>query len=128
MSRAPPDRGNFGSGPAGAAVAYLGAAWVVLQVVDSLDSLLGLPPPLVRAALALLLVGLPVVVVTAQVQSRTDTAVDEERGWASGLLGLFTWKNALLGGVAVFALWGRTWSGTRRRSGSTARARPSAGS
>ncbi len=49
---------------------YLVASWAVLQVVDTLVGTLGLPdwfPPL---ALALLLVGLPIVLATAFVGER----------------------------------------------------------
>lgn len=96
-----PDR--FGSGPAGVALAYVGASWVLIQVVESFDQLLdGLPDSLIRGALVLLLVGFPIVVTTAWVQQRSGRA----RVTASGALGFFTWRNAALGGVGALALWG----------------------
>ena len=90
---------------------YLVASWAVLQVVDTLVGTLGLPewfPPL---ALALLLVGLPIVLATAFVQEGvsgregvdTDIIAPADASPASGL---FTWRNALGGGVLAFALWG----------------------
>lgn len=94
---------RFGSGPAGVALAYVGASWVLIQVVESFDQLLdGLPDSLIRGALVLLVVGFPVVVTTAWVQQRSG----RERVSAAGLLGLFTWRNAALGGVGALALWG----------------------
>ncbi|MEJ2541752.1 MAG: hypothetical protein P8188_17600, partial [Gemmatimonadota bacterium] len=48
---------------------YVVASWVVLQVVDTLTSVLRLPDWLPPLALVLLLVGLPIVLATAFVQS-----------------------------------------------------------
>ncbi|HSM09666.1 MAG TPA: tetratricopeptide repeat protein [Gemmatimonadota bacterium] len=95
---------------------YLGASWVVLQVVDTLNSTVGMPEWVVTSSFVLLAVGLPIVMTTAFVQ----------RGWAGGWRGrggaetdtsaastdesrrrrLFSWRNALLGGVGAFALLG----------------------
>lgn len=90
---------------------YLGASWLVLQVVDTLNSTVGMPEWVISAAFVLLLIGLPIVMVTAFVQ----------RGWAGGWTGadaseieaaqtrrrrLWSWRNALLGGVGAFALLG----------------------
>lgn len=99
----PPGSDRFGSGPAGVALAYVGVSWVLIQVVESFDQLLdGLPDSLIRGALVLLVVGFPVVVTTAWVQQRRDRASVS----ASGALALFTWRNALFGGVGALALWG----------------------
>lgn len=90
---------------------YLGSSWVVLQVVDTLNSTVGMPGWVIRAAFILLIIGLPIVMVTAFVQ----------RGWAGGWAGrtdsdaggvaarrrrLWSWRNAFFGGVGAFALLG----------------------
>ena len=49
--------------------AYVVAAWFVLQVVDTLTSVLQLPDWFPSLALVLLLVGFPIVLATAFVQS-----------------------------------------------------------
>ncbi|MCG8468283.1 MAG: hypothetical protein MJB57_08745 [Gemmatimonadetes bacterium] len=100
---------------------YLGASWVVLQIVDTLAGALGLPDWSASFALFLLILGLPVVLATAFVQEGMSTKEAEARSQslaevdeappppAPGLEGrhkLFTWKNALLGGAAAFALLG----------------------
>jgi TolB-like protein/Tfp pilus assembly protein PilF len=113
---------------------YLVASWFILQVIDTLTSVLQLPDWFPPMALVLLLVGLPVVLATAFVQSGF-TARDghlpvdphaPEGGDASGSDGaggrtttswgglhrLLTWRNAIAGGVLAFALWGvvaATW-------------------
>ncbi|MGD8497115.1 MAG: tetratricopeptide repeat protein, partial [Gemmatimonadales bacterium] len=82
---------------------YLGGSWLVLQVVDTLNSTVGMPAWAVKASFVLLAVGLPIVMTTAFVQ----------RGWTGGRVAgagdgrrLFSWRNALLGGVGAFALLG----------------------
>jgi serine/threonine-protein kinase len=99
---------------------YVVGSWLVLQVVDTLAGALNLPdwaPPL---ALFLLIIGLPVVLATAVIQgvgpptSEADGEVagpDVARPPASGAevdaeRQLFTWRNAILGGVVAFAIWG----------------------
>jgi serine/threonine-protein kinase len=111
---------------------YVVGSWLVLQVVDTLAGALNLPdwaPPL---ALFLLIIGLPIVLATAVIQgigpatSGTDAGTDagtdrEADGVAAQKIGgqraseaqgseaerqLFTWRNAILGGVVAFALWG----------------------
>lgn len=87
---------------------YLGGSWLALQVVDTLNSTLGMPEWVIKAAFALLLIGLPIILVTAFVQ----------RGWRGGTQGdadpvsagrrgqVWSWRNAILGGVGAFALLG----------------------
>jgi len=97
---------------------YLGASWVVLQVVDTLNSTVGIPEWVMKASFVLLGIGLPIVMTTAFVQ----------RGWTGGWRGrvaaaadpdavaeipdgrrrrrLFSWRNALLGGAGAFMLLG----------------------
>lgn len=96
---------------------YLTGSWVVLQVVDTLNSVLGIPEWVVKASVALLAVGLPLVLVTAFVQRgwkrRTGVAAAASPEHRPGP---FTWKNVLWGGVAAFALLGigtTVWVGMR---------------
>ena len=94
---------------------YLVASWAVLQVVDTLGGALNLPDWFPSFALALLIVGLPIVLATAFVQEggpgreTGDVNVDGAPTSAlppGGASGLFTWRNAILGGVGAFALLG----------------------
>lgn len=109
---------------------YVGVSWVVLQVVQTLTEGLGLPDWVVPFAVILLLLGLPIVLVTAFVQggargaaaARADAdpppeplepaepadapAPEDGRGSATARARLFSWRNALLGGAAAFALLG----------------------
>ena len=94
---------------------YIGASWVVLQVVDVVKDNMGLPDWVFPFAVVLLLIGLPVVLVTAMIQGRpaapgfeptgstpsqTATQTDSELSPRR----LFTWRNALIGGAAAFVL------------------------
>ena len=110
---------------------YVVASWVALQVVDVLADNFGLPDWFPALALGLLVVGLPVVVATALIQepapeedgtarrveddpARDDTPATRARGSAEGGDGwarLFTWRNAILGGLAALALWGLVAAG-----------------
>ena len=98
---------------------YVGASWVVLEAADVMVTRLALPEWVYGAAIVLLLVGLPIVLATAFVQegaplvSRRDptllpgaAAVTAETQPPRGASRLFTWRNAILGGVLAFALWG----------------------
>jgi tetratricopeptide (TPR) repeat protein len=103
----------------GVLAVYLGASWVVLQIVDVVKQNLGLPDWVFPFALLLLLIGLPIILATAFLQGRPPTASEEEAaaisevsvrsdpGTASAGISpsgrhLFTWKNALLGGGLAF--------------------------
>lgn len=101
---------------------YIVVAWIALQVVDVLASNFGLPPWFPAMALALLILGLPVVLATAFVQegvvrSGTDApggTVETEgddlepatAGRTAARHGFFTWRNAVIAGGSAFALWG----------------------
>lgn len=105
---------------------YVVASWFVLQVVDTLTSVLRLPDWFPSFALVLLLVGLPIVLATAFVQvgfkgrrglppvgspgsSAPEAVPSEDAPKPHGrpsVRALFTWRKALGGGVLAFALWG----------------------
>ena len=102
------------------AAVYLGASWVTLQIIDTLQGLLSLPDWVGPVAVLLLLVGLLVVLATAWVQSLPQTTAAEEAGtvptdWEvdagdvleslrRGRLPHLTWGRAILGGVVALSL------------------------
>ncbi|MGD2152404.1 MAG: tetratricopeptide repeat protein [Gemmatimonadales bacterium] len=90
---------------------YLVGSWIALQVVDVLANNFDMPAWFPRFTLALLVIGLPVVLITSLVQRRLtwragDAAPQEAAAAAGGGARLFTWQNAILGGLIAFALWG----------------------
>jgi len=68
---------------------YLAGSWIVFEGVATVTEALSLPGWLPRAALALIATGLPVVAAAALLRRRA---------------GLFTLRNALIAGVAAFAV------------------------
>jgi formylglycine-generating enzyme required for sulfatase activity/dienelactone hydrolase len=122
---------------------YLVASWAVLGAVDTLGGALNLPEWFPSVALAFLVVGLPVVLATAFVQERgsrttlTETTAeaveapdakggDRPQGRPTGVSRLLTWRNATLGGVGAFALWGVLTAGWLIFAGGTLGATDSA--
>ncbi len=100
---------------------YLGASYAILEAVDLFIARLGLPDWVFQTALVLLLIGLPIITITASIQAggKAQTRADPTLVTAgargddqtarlhhSGLRRLFTWRNALLGGVLAFTLLG----------------------
>ncbi|MEJ2204670.1 MAG: tetratricopeptide repeat protein [Gemmatimonadota bacterium] len=95
---------------------YLVGGWAVLQVVDTLASVLQLPDWAPSMALFLIIIGLPIVLATAVIQGRSgpsgvEIPAEAASGGTTATAGppgrdLFSWRNALGGGVAAFALWG----------------------
>ena len=104
---------------------YLGGSWVVLQVVDYMTGIAGLPEWTPSFAFILLLIGLPIVTATAFVQEgmpgfrgdyrdevdpnalegRTPEEVFKDReSHPMRQVRLFTWRNAILGGVGAGTL------------------------
>ncbi len=106
-------------------------SWGVLQVVEVVTESVGLPDWTPGMAFVLLLIGLPIVVATAFVQEgmpgqeeeaveeADETAGRENLADGTGSLDLpsprppkiqrlLTWRNAVIGGVAAFALLGFT--------------------
>jgi serine/threonine-protein kinase len=82
---------------------YLACSWIVIQVVATFVEQLLLPGWVFPGALILLALGLPIVLVTAFLQRGFHSDSAEA---ATGSARLFTWRNAIAGGVGVFALWG----------------------
>ncbi|HUF12368.1 MAG TPA: tetratricopeptide repeat protein [Longimicrobiales bacterium] len=104
---------------------YVGGSWIALEVAGELTENFGLPEWFPAFALALLVIGLPVVLATAFVQEGPPRALTPEVGQASApavsgegpgrpdaapangaAASLFTWRNAILGGVVAFGIWG----------------------
>ena len=91
---------------------YAAGSWVVLQVVDVLAQNSGLPSWVFNLALILLVIGLPIVGATAYLHGLgglTGGAAESDaatQGTPSSPRQLFTWKNAITGGLAAMALWG----------------------
>ncbi len=94
---------------------YLVASWAVLQVVDTIGGALNLPDWFPSFAFALLIIGLPIVLATAFVQEGVsgggETHTDSAASAAAPGSSLFTWSNALTGGVLAFALLGFVGTG-----------------
>jgi eukaryotic-like serine/threonine-protein kinase len=103
---------------------YLFASWVALQVVDAVTGSAGLPHWVPGLTLVLLTIGLPIVLATAFVQEGPGTALPPPDSLAEGTGSLdlpttrpgagrrvFTWRNAVLGGMAAFALLGLVTAG-----------------
>ena len=93
---------------------YLVAGWLAFEVVQGLTEGLGLPEWFPPFAVVLLIIGLPVVLATAIMQEGPPgsgaegaaTSPTPIPGRARSAGSLFTWRNAILGGVGAFALWG----------------------
>jgi TolB-like protein/Tfp pilus assembly protein PilF len=91
---------------------YLVGSWIALQVVDVLANNFDMPAWFPRFTLALLAIGLPIVLVTSLVQKRLTRwaagAADSvaEHTVPAGSERVFTWRNAILGGLIAFAFWG----------------------
>ena len=96
---------------------YLLGSWFMYEVVQGLTEGLGLPEWFPALAVVLLLIGLPIVVATAFIQHSaaappvpplSGTTIEElypaspERTVSSRI---FTWKRAILGGVAALILF-----------------------
>lgn len=99
---------------------YVGASWVVFEIVQTVTEGLGLPEWFPAFAALLLLIGLPIVLATAFVQEGMSPTQREdptlmptaaphpiaERNEVAGVRRFLTWRNAIAGGVLAFALWG----------------------
>ncbi|HZD79920.1 MAG TPA: hypothetical protein VE646_07760, partial [Actinomycetota bacterium] len=101
-------------------VLYVGAAWLILQVVGTVNDLVHLPAWIGPTAIALLVIGLPITVATAWVQGDPATSELEQAGevpndWELGLreltrsvrlgrLPYLNWARVSVGGLVVFSL------------------------
>lgn len=99
---------------------YLGVSWAVVQVVDDLRSMLGLPQWIGPVTIILLAIGLIIILATAWVQSHPlvdarEQADEVPSSWEldlpeavasvkQGRLPHLTWSRALVGGVVAFSL------------------------
>lgn len=105
-----------------ALLAYLVFARIAFEVVRALlERKSELPHSFTVIAIILLIIGLPIVVITAYVQhgipsvGRSDPTLQVElegdgqnvkvQPSSRGMHGIFTWRNAMLTGVAAFTLW-----------------------
>ncbi len=91
------------SGPAPLQVLllFLLAGTAVLAVAYALVRKVGLPGWMFLLAVALMLAGLPIMLLTARAERRREGGRDEP-----GIRRLLTWRNGLAGGVLAFAAWG----------------------
>jgi tetratricopeptide (TPR) repeat protein len=81
-------------------IAYLSASFILLEAEALFADQFGLPDWVFPGVLILLAVGLPVLVVTAVMQSLTASEAGQwQRRW-------FTWRRAIGGVVGALALWG----------------------
>ena len=112
-------------------VVYAGATFAVIEIIDILADQVGLPDWVVPGAVVLLLLGLPIIVATAVVQSAPSAPADKstqfdafaraevgaaaERPTAEDVAAVakhwLTWRKAILGGVLAFALLGVATTG-----------------
>lgn len=111
-----------------ATAGFLAVAWAVIEVIDLLTGRGLLPDWTFNGTLVVLVIGFPVILATAWVQTPPlDTAEDGDAGSdsfdpdpqgsdavasPSAIAGLLTWKNALIGGMAAFALLGLATAGS----------------
>ncbi|UCF18811.1 MAG: hypothetical protein JSU87_12855 [Gemmatimonadota bacterium] len=97
-------------------LAYLIGSVITYRVSDALAQSRQLPEWFGAFSIVLLVIGLPIVLTTAFVQrglrhwrpgSRAEgnETADEAGVERKGIGSLFTWRNAILGGVAAFTLW-----------------------
>ncbi len=98
--------------PGRVAAMFLGAGALVLAVVYLLVQQLGLPDWVWIGAIVLLALGLPIMLLTGLVErrralARTTAAAPDAGGWH----GWFTWRRAVMGGVAAFAVLGLVAAG-----------------
>ena len=113
-------------------IIYVGASFATLQMVDVFVQQLGIPDWFFPGAIVLLIVGLPIIVATALVQSAPAPAPESEPAsaafesasmipelaaapeprvtTAADVAGVarhwLTWRKAIMGGVLAFAIWG----------------------
>ena len=94
---------------------YAVGSWLVLQLAETLSSLLGLPLWFGTGVILLLAAGLPLVVLTSVLQSRSRPALTDAPEGAdpapNGALSFFTWRKVLMIGAGVALLFSVTTGG-----------------
>ncbi len=95
---------------------YLVASYAAIQAVDLLSSQFGVPEWFFSMAVGILIMGLPIVITTALIQTARRPHVELGEGGltptAPAPLGrVFTWKRAILGGVFAFIALGSAGMG-----------------
>jgi tetratricopeptide (TPR) repeat protein len=105
---------------------YFGASFAALEAVDLLSDRIGLPDWLFPSAVALPIIGFPIILATALVQATPAAPVEPRRADPAGgpepqaaaaaevtdsAWRWFTWRKAIMGGVVAFALLGVTVTG-----------------
>lgn len=91
---------------------YAVGAWLVLQLAETLSSLLGLPLWFGPGVIGLLAAGLPLVLLTSALQGGGQAESETyQEPVVSGTRRFFTWRNVLLTGVGVFLLFGVSTGG-----------------
>jgi tetratricopeptide (TPR) repeat protein len=91
---------------------YAVGAWLVLQLADTVSSLIGLPLWFGPAIVALLMSGAPLLLLTAVVQGgRLSKEGDGVEASFLGLRRMLTWSNVGVGAAAVVVLFGFTTGG-----------------
>jgi tetratricopeptide (TPR) repeat protein len=102
------------------AIFFVSAA-AVLGITFILVQQFGLPDWVFPGAVVLALLGLPILVTTSIVQAKhhTDTAVARAAAGKPRTRHWLTWRKAITGGVAAFAVWGLVAAGymTSRKMG-----------
>ncbi|MEJ2336069.1 MAG: protein kinase [Gemmatimonadales bacterium] len=90
---------------------YAIASWIVLQVAETLGSLIGLPLWFGRYLLAVLLLILPLLLVTGLVQAtrRTDAAWEDSK--RRRMRRVFSWRHAAVAAAAALLLLAMTTGG-----------------
>ena len=101
---------------------YIVIAVIAYHVSVHIATTRELPGWFVDVSMVLLIIGLPIVLITAAVQegipspgpSDPSLSIDVDTGSGpstkgpqrrAGIAHLFTWRNAIMGGVAAFTLW-----------------------
>lgn len=84
-------------------VSYVLGSWLILQITETMSSLVGLPLWMGQGVVFVLLMGVPVLFAIAIAKSLPSAVMPEEGGsWRDRL----TWRAAGLGGVIAFGLLG----------------------
>ncbi len=92
--------------PARVVALYGAASFLVLGVAYGLMLILGLPDWVLLGAVALLVAGLPIMLVTAHLERQRLAKPTVPKQPRSGVHRFFTWSRVTMGGFAAFGLFG----------------------